>query len=72
VTPDEFRRVRGQWGLTQQQMADRLGVTRLSIGNWESGKHKVPTVVVKLIDAYRCSDWGSVGSLRAISAAKAK
>jgi DNA-binding XRE family transcriptional regulator len=54
MTPDEFKRVRSQWGLTQQQMADRLGVSRLSIGHWESGQNRVPTVVVKLVDAYRC------------------
>jgi transcriptional regulator with XRE-family HTH domain len=37
------RRTIRQWrienGLTQRQLAERLGVTHITIGNWESGRH---------------------------------
>lgn len=36
---EEVREVRRLWGLTQQQFADMLGVTRVTVWRWESG-HK--------------------------------
>lgn len=33
----QMKTLRTQSGLTQQQMADRLGVTRQSVSNWERG-----------------------------------
>ena len=37
-------RLRLQLGLSQSQMAERLGSTRVSVTNWELGKH-APTPV---------------------------
>lgn len=34
---DRLRKVRTNEGLTQQQMADRLGVSRARYSNWEAG-----------------------------------
>lgn len=28
-------------GLTQEQLAERMGVSRVSVGNWERGKKKI-------------------------------
>lgn len=35
--PDERRALREQAGLTQQEMADAIGVTRAAISQWEAG-----------------------------------
>lgn len=37
--PQEIRRTREQAGLSVQQMADLIGVTRMSVYNWEGGVH---------------------------------
>ena len=41
MTPHELKTARLLAGLTQQQLADRMGVTRLTVSNWENGKHKI-------------------------------
>lgn len=35
--PDERRRLREAAGLSQQEVADALGVTRAAVGHWETG-----------------------------------
>lgn len=42
MTPEEFRRVRKATRMTQAQMADRLGKSRKTIVNWETGVHDIP------------------------------
>jgi len=37
-------------GLTQQEFADKLGVTRQTIINWESGKTKPNGMAQKLLE----------------------
>lgn len=32
-------RIRYERGLTQKQVADRMGVDRSNVGHWEQGKH---------------------------------
>jgi hypothetical protein len=41
----QFRTWRGRVGLTQQQVAERLGVTRTTIQNWEGGATPIPQAV---------------------------
>jgi DNA-binding XRE family transcriptional regulator len=41
----EFQTWRGRVGLTQQQIADRLRVTRTTIQNWEGGVTPIPQAV---------------------------
>ena len=38
--PNIFRKIREQSGLTQQQMADKLGVSRSAIGMYENGERE--------------------------------
>lgn len=40
---DRVKRFRKANGLTQQQLAERVGVTQSAIAAWESGKREVPT-----------------------------
>lgn len=37
LTPDQRRVLREAAGLTQQELADAIGVTRTAIGNYEAG-----------------------------------
>ena len=34
-----IRQWRIEYGLTQRQLAERLGVTHITIGNWENGRN---------------------------------
>jgi DNA-binding XRE family transcriptional regulator len=45
VTPFEFRQWRERFGLTQSDLAKRLGVTRNTIQNWENGATTLPTAI---------------------------
>jgi DNA-binding transcriptional regulator YiaG len=38
VTPDDIRTIRERLGLTQRELADRLGVSVNTISNWETGR----------------------------------
>lgn len=46
MSPEEFHKIRKAAGLTQSQMAARLGVTRLTICNWEGAKFRIPDDVL--------------------------
>lgn len=43
VTAQQFRTMRSQLGYTQPEIANMFGVTRLSVINWEKGKHAIST-----------------------------
>ena len=45
MTSDELKRLRLVLGLTQQQVAERLGTTRMSITRYENGKRRISGVV---------------------------
>lgn len=36
-TPDELRELRKQAGLSQAELADRIGVHQVSVSRWETG-----------------------------------
>lgn len=42
MTADEFRRLRLSRGLTQQEVANRLGISRGRVATWEAGRVRVP------------------------------
>ena len=37
---EEIKAIRNQLGLTQKQLADKLGVTHISVWKWEKGRAK--------------------------------
>ncbi len=42
MTPEEFRKVRKAARMTQAQLAERLGVSRKTVVNWEGGVFAIP------------------------------
>lgn len=47
--PNVFKRIREQCGLTQQQMADKIGVSRSTIGMYENGEREPNFETLELI-----------------------
>jgi DNA-binding transcriptional regulator YiaG len=49
MTPTQLKRIRLERGLSQQALADALGVTRNTVVRWEMGRHPIPPMAVKLL-----------------------
>ena len=49
MTGDELRRLRRRLGLTQVQLAERLGVTSTSVARWERGERAISEPVARLV-----------------------
>lgn len=50
MKPGDLRRVREQLGLTQQQLADALHITRVSVARYEAGMRRIPGMVKVTLD----------------------
>lgn len=50
MKPSDLKRVREQLGLTQQQLADALHTTRVSVARYEAGMRRIPGMVKVAID----------------------
>ncbi len=50
VEPHELRRARAALGLTQAQLAERLGVTQNTVARWEVGLRGIPEPTARLIE----------------------
>ncbi len=50
MTPEQFQQNRLSLGLTPEQLADKLGVHRTSIGRYEKGYRKINLTIIKLFD----------------------
>ena len=47
---------RRQAGYTQQEVADRLGVTKQAVSSWEKGpKQPTPTYLAEMAEMYDCT-----------------
>ena len=49
MTGPDLREARQSLGLTQQELADRLGVSRASVNRWETGAWPVPQMVTMAV-----------------------
>jgi transcriptional regulator with XRE-family HTH domain len=49
--PDKIRKAREHAGLSQQELADRLSVTRTSVINWERGHTRPLRLILRLLAA---------------------
>jgi transcriptional regulator with XRE-family HTH domain len=45
VTPDELRRKRERLGMTQAELAKRLGVTKSTVLRYENGRITIPKML---------------------------
>lgn len=52
MTGDEIREARERAGLTQEQLAQRLGVTLRTVGNWERGATVPRNRLARLRDVF--------------------
>jgi repressor LexA len=50
MKPNDLKRIREQLGLTQQQLADALQTTRVSVARYESGMRRIPGMVQVVLD----------------------
>ena len=50
MKPGDLKRIREQLGLTQQQLADALRTTRVSVARYEAGMRRIPGIVKVAID----------------------
>ncbi len=49
----DLKRLREELGFTQQQLADALHTTRVSVARYEAGMRKIPGVVSVVLDQFR-------------------
>jgi putative transcriptional regulator len=50
MRPVELKHRRDRLGLTQTELADRLGVTWNTVARWETGQRRIPELAVRLLD----------------------
>ena len=53
VKPGELRRLRAELALTQTQLAEELGVHRVTVARWETGERGIPEPVARLLQRIR-------------------
>ena len=51
MTRQDLKRLRAAMGLTQQALADRMGVTRVPVARWEMGVHPISPMAAALLEA---------------------
>lgn len=49
MSAEEIKQLRHSLGMTQQQLADKLGVGIATIKRWEGGKSRVPRHVIEYL-----------------------
>jgi DNA-binding transcriptional regulator YiaG len=50
VTPEELKRGRRQLGMSQTELAEKIGVHGMTVSRWERGTIKVPAPIARLIE----------------------
>lgn len=52
MTPRDFRRWRRKLGLTQAQAAEKLGMGRSAIEQYDTGKRRAPVEIIERLPRY--------------------
>jgi repressor LexA len=52
MTPDEFKRLRTELGLTQEALAEKLRTTRMTITRYEGGTRRIPGVIAVTMEHF--------------------
>jgi repressor LexA len=55
MKPADLKNIREELGLTQQQLADALQTTRVSVARYEAGMRRIPGMVKVMLDQLRRS-----------------
>ena len=50
MSPNQIRAIRAWFDLTQEELAERLGVAQNSVARWENGSRNPSRPVVKLLE----------------------
>ena len=54
--PNTIKSERVRAGLSQDELAERIGVSPITIRNWESGRNSLPvSKLIELSDIFQCS-----------------
>jgi transcriptional regulator with XRE-family HTH domain len=57
MTPQELRAAREAMGITQQELADKLGVGQGTISRWEAGERQPPPLLDLALERLQGRDW---------------
>lgn len=52
MSATEVKKIRQKLGLTQEELAERLGVTQTAVSYWEDGKRRPRGPAVKLLASF--------------------
>ncbi len=50
MKPQDLKRIRQQLGLTQQELADQLGVGRVTVTRWDLGLRSISEPIARLVE----------------------
>lgn len=53
MTPTGLKRIRRELGLTQEALAEAVGVDRVTVARWETGLRGIPEPTARLIQRIR-------------------
>ncbi len=65
MTREDLEKWRKDHGLTQEALGKKLGVTRVCISRWESGKRKVPAFLQLALNCLKVKKGGESKKKRA-------
>ena len=51
MTGQELKEWRRKWGLTQEGLAQRLGVIKVTVARWETGTRAIPSFLPLALEA---------------------
>lgn len=53
MTPEQLKKLRREWNMSQIELAEELGVKQPRISEWEKGVNPIPVYIVKLLECLK-------------------